>query len=85
VMRQLGVKPGDIVELKGERATVAIVDRSYPGDIGLNIVRMDGLIRKNARTTIGEHIKVKRTDVKEAKRPLRHFSQSIFFQFVEES
>jgi len=68
VMRQLGVKPGDIVELKGGRISVAIADRSYPGDIGLNIIRMDGLIRRNAKTSIGEHIQVKKTEVKEAKK-----------------
>ena len=44
-MRDLGVRPGDIVEIEGTRKTVAIVDRAYPGDIGLNIIRMDGLIR----------------------------------------
>ncbi|MBI4441320.1 CDC48 family AAA ATPase [Candidatus Woesearchaeota archaeon] len=67
-MQKVGVRAGDIVELEGERKTVAIVDRSYPSDIGLSIIRMDGLIRKNARTSIGEYVKVKKADVKEAKR-----------------
>ncbi|MFO8016772.1 MAG: hypothetical protein R6U32_06725, partial [Candidatus Woesearchaeota archaeon] len=42
IMQDMGVRPGDIVDIKGERSTVAVVDRAYPGDIGLNIVRMDG-------------------------------------------
>ncbi len=67
-MQKLGIRPGDIVELEGERKTVAIADRAYPGDIGLAIIRMDGLIRKNARTSIGELIKVRKSDIKEAKR-----------------
>lgn len=67
-MRQIGVRPGDIVEIEGQRKTVAIVDRAYPGDIGLNIVRMDGLIRKNAKTTIGEGVVVKKGTVQQAKR-----------------
>lgn len=67
-MRELGIRPGDIVEIEGQRKTVAIVDRAYPGDIGLSIIRMDGLIRKNAKTSIGELISVKKTVVTPAKR-----------------
>ncbi len=67
-MRQIGVNPGDIVQLKGERITGAIVDRAYPGDIGLNIIRMDGNLRRNARTSIGESVTVSKADVKVAKR-----------------
>ncbi len=68
LMNEIGVRPGDIVELQGERLTVGIVDRAYPGDIGLNIVRMDGILRRNAKTGIGEIIKVRKADVKEAKK-----------------
>ena len=68
LMSEIGVKPGDIVELEGEGKTVGIVDRAYPGDIGLNIIRMDGILRRNAKTGIGELIKVRKADVKEAKK-----------------
>jgi transitional endoplasmic reticulum ATPase len=67
-MKQIGVRSGDIVEIQGGRKTVAIVDRAYPGDIGLNIIRMDGLIRRNSKTGIGEVVSVRKADVKEAKR-----------------
>ncbi len=67
-MHQIDVRPGDIVEINGERATVGIADRAYPGDIGLNIIRLDGLLRRNARTSIGELVVVKKADVKEAKK-----------------
>ncbi len=67
-MKQIDVSPGDIVEIKGERRTAAIVDRGYPGDIGLNIIRMDGNIRKNARTTVGEIVTVQKAQVKPAKK-----------------
>ena len=67
-MQQMGVRVGDIVEIEGERKTVAIADRAYPGDIGLNIIRMDGIIRRNAKTGIGELIQVKKANVKEAKK-----------------
>jgi len=67
-MQEIGVRPGDVVKVIGERETVAIVDRAYPGDIGLNIVRMDGITRRNAKTGIGESVKIAKADIKEAKK-----------------
>ena len=65
-MRDIGVAPGDIVELKGERKTVAIVDRAYPADVGEHIIRIDGLIRRNARTGVGEQVIVSKVNAKAA-------------------
>ena len=67
-MHQIDVRPGDIVEINGERATVGIADRAYPGDIGLNIIRLDGILRRNAKTSIGELVTVKKAEVQEAKK-----------------
>lgn len=67
-MREIDVRPGDIVEIEGQRKTVAIADRALPGDIGLGHIRMDGLSRKNAQTGIGENVKVCKAEVKEAKK-----------------
>ena len=66
-MRELGVREGHFVEIKGQRSTIGIVDRALPGDIGLNIIRMDGILRRNSRSGIGEYVHVKKVDVKEAK------------------
>jgi transitional endoplasmic reticulum ATPase len=66
LLRQIDARPGEIIEIEGSRKTVAIVDRAYPSDIGLNIIRMDGLIRRNAKTSIGEVVKVSKADVKKA-------------------
>ena len=66
IMQQIDVRPGDIVEIGAERKTVAIVDRAYPSDLGLSLIRMDGIIRRNAKTGIGEAVKVKKAEVKEA-------------------
>ncbi|MDO8511206.1 MAG: AAA family ATPase, partial [Nanoarchaeota archaeon] len=65
-MKQIDANPGDVVEIVGERKTAAIVDRAYPGDIGLNIVRMDGNVRKNARSSIGELVTIRKAEVKPA-------------------
>lgn len=67
-MHELGIRPGDIVEIEGERKSVAIADRAYPGDIGLKIVRMDGITRRNAKTGIGENVTTRKAEVKEAKK-----------------
>ena len=67
-LSEIGIRPGDVIEIEGERKTVAIADRAYPGDIGLNIIRMDGIIRKNSKTGIGEIIKARPVQVKEAKK-----------------
>ncbi len=66
-LKQIDVRPGSIVEIKGERSTVGIADRALPGDMGLNIIRTDPLIRRNAKTSIGEFVVIKKADVKEAK------------------
>lgn len=66
-LKQLDVRPGSIIEIQGERKTVGIADRALPGDMGLNIVRTDPLIRRNAKTSIGDFVSIKKADVKEAK------------------
>jgi len=68
VMRKLGLNRGDVIKIKGERETVAIVDRAYPADIGEQIIRIDGIIRRNAKTGIGEIVTIKKSEVKEAKK-----------------
>ncbi len=47
---------------------MGIADRAYPGDIGLTIIRMDGILRRNARSGIGELVKIRRADIKGAKK-----------------
>ena len=66
-LKQIDVRPGSIVEIKGERSTVGIADRALPGDMSLNIVRTDPLIRRNAKTSIGDFVTINKADVKEAK------------------
>src|SRR3989338_3692879 len=67
-MHELAIRPGDILEIKGERVCVSSPVRAYPGDIGLNIIRMDGITRRNAKTGIGELVKIRKSQVKEAKK-----------------
>ncbi|MEN6329784.1 MAG: CDC48 family AAA ATPase [Methanobacteriaceae archaeon] len=60
LMTKIGASPGDIVEIIGKRTTGAIAGNSYPADVGLEIIRMDGLTRSNAGTSIGEMITIRK-------------------------
>ncbi len=68
VMKQIGLKRGDVILIKGGAESVAIVDRAYPADVGENIIRIDGIIRRNAKTGISEVVEVSKADIKEAKK-----------------
>ena len=68
LMSELDIHEGDIVEVEGKRKTGAMAVRPYPADISLNIVRMDGLMRKNADTSIGEKVTIKPVQIMEAKK-----------------
>lgn len=68
IMRQLGIKRGDIVAIKGSRETVAIADKAYPADVGEGIIRIDGIIRKNARTGVSENVMISKVEIREAKK-----------------
>ncbi len=68
LMRALGLNRGDLISVTGTRETIAIVDRAYPADVGERIIRIDGLIRKNARTSVGDQVKVKKVLAQPAKK-----------------
>jgi len=67
-MHELDIKRGDVIVIKGNRETVAIVDRAYPADVGENIIRIDGILRKNAKAGISDMVKVSKAEIKEAKK-----------------
>jgi transitional endoplasmic reticulum ATPase len=66
--KQIGVKPGDYVFIEGKRKTAAKVDRAYPGDYGLDLIRMDGVLRRNAGTDVREYVTISKAELKEAEK-----------------
>src|SRR5438445_3235811 len=68
IMSKLGIREGDVVEIEGKRKTAAIAVRAYPADVGMNIIRMDGITRRNCGGAVGEFVKLKKADIKEARR-----------------
>ena len=57
-LTEIGARPEDILAIEGTRRTYAIAKQAYEGDIGMKIIRIDGVTRRNARTNIGEPIKI---------------------------
>ena len=66
-MGKIGIKEGEIIEIEGNGKTAAIAVRAYPADAGLTIIRMDGITRRNCDTGVGEFVKLRRAEVKEAR------------------
>ncbi|TMI30184.1 CDC48 family AAA ATPase [Candidatus Bathyarchaeota archaeon] len=65
-MQKLGITAGDFIEVHGKRTTVAIAWPAYAEDQGQEIVRMDGLLRRNAGVALNEYITVKKAEVKDS-------------------
>ena len=61
--RLLGVEIGDVVEVAGKRTTVATVRELALEEEGMEIIRIDGLIRSNAEATIGGKVTVRKAEV----------------------
>ena len=68
MMVKIGISTGDIVEIEGKKTTVAIVWPAYQEDSGLDIIRMDGVTRSNAKVSIGDTVIVRKAEAKQASR-----------------
>ncbi len=65
-MQKLAITAGDFLEVHGKRTTVAIAWPAYAEDQGQDIVRMDGLLRRNAGVALNEYITIKKAEVKDS-------------------
>ncbi|OYT42286.1 MAG: AAA family ATPase [Candidatus Altiarchaeales archaeon ex4484_43] len=75
-MRNLDVTSGDIVEIEGKKKTAAIVWPSHIQDSRLGIIRMDGILRQNSKSSLGDRVIVRKAEFSGARRviiaPTRH-------------
>jgi transitional endoplasmic reticulum ATPase len=78
-MEELGLKPGDVIEIEGKAKAYATVYRGYLEDQGKGIIRIDGLLRQNAKAGIGDKVKVRKVEVKEGKKVVLAPMQPIRF------
>ena len=65
---ELNLKPGDIVEIAGESSTAAIVWRCRPEDANLGVIRIDGIIRKNAGVSLGDRVSITKVETQPCQR-----------------
>ena len=66
IVEEMGLVPGDVVEISGKRRTVALVWPGYAEDYGKGLIRIDGYIRNNAGVSIDEKVTVMRIEAKKA-------------------
>ncbi|QXJ27224.1 CDC48 family AAA ATPase [Saccharolobus shibatae] len=69
LLSQIDVSPGDVVEIEGTRKTAALAWPLSPEDTTTgekDIIRMDGITRKNAGVSIGDKVIVRKAVVKPA-------------------
>ncbi|MDD1760249.1 MAG: AAA family ATPase, partial [Methanothrix sp.] len=66
-LERIGARPLDVVEVAGSRPTAALAVSAYSADQGSDMIRMDGLIRSNAGTSIGQSVEVKKAIWTDAK------------------
>ena len=67
-MSRLGAAVGDIVELKGKRATVAKLMPTFQGDREKGIVQIDGLVRGNCQAGLDERVSISKVAARPAER-----------------
>ena len=68
LMDVLSIRVGDIVQINGNKKTVAKVLRGAPEDANLGIIRMDGSTRRNAGVALDERVAVKKVTAKNAEK-----------------
>jgi len=65
-LSKLGIEEYEMVEIVGFKTTSALAAKAYPSDEQMNLVRMDGLIRSNAGSSIGQFVEISKAKWKEA-------------------
>ncbi|RLG13878.1 MAG: hypothetical protein DRN66_03340 [Candidatus Nanohalarchaeota archaeon] len=70
-MSVLGIREGDAIELNGRRKCAVFAVRAYPSDLNLDILRIDGITRKNLGITVGDKIIAK---------PLKEYAEAKYIK-----
>ncbi|WP_455391558.1 CDC48 family AAA ATPase [[Eubacterium] cellulosolvens] len=68
IQKKMNLETGDIVKIIGKNETVAKIWPGFPNDELSNIIRIDGMIRRNADVGIDENVIVKKVTAKPAKK-----------------
>jgi len=63
-IKALGGVLGDLIEMSGERKTVARITGTFPEYYGKKIIQIDGITRSNAEVNLGEIVRIKKIPYK---------------------
>ena len=66
-MSALGLQVGDVLQITGKRSSVAKAAPAYAEERGKGLIQMDGILRENAQTGIGEHVQAQKLSSSVAK------------------
>lgn len=76
MIKSLGLKNGEVVEIQGRNKVCAVAWPGNPGDAP-DIIRIDGNLRSNLGVGIDDKVIVRRTEVKPARRVLLSPTRSV--------
>ncbi len=65
-IKTLSAVLGDVIEISGEKKTVARITGTFAEHYGKKVIQMDGITRGNAKSNLGETVKIKRISRKTA-------------------
>ncbi|HUL21755.1 MAG TPA: CDC48 family AAA ATPase [Thermodesulfobacteriota bacterium] len=63
-IKALGGVLGDLIEMSGEKKTVARITGTFPEHYGKKIIQIDGITRSNAEVNLGEIVRIKKIPYK---------------------
>jgi len=66
IAEEMGIVPGDVVMIEGKKSTACIYWPGYAEDADKDIIRIDGITRRNAGVGIDDKVKVRKAQVKTA-------------------
>ncbi|MBN2517789.1 MAG: AAA family ATPase, partial [Candidatus Altiarchaeota archaeon] len=88
-MNSLGIRSGEVVEIKGAKTAAGIAWRGMTEDESRDIIRMDGVLRSNAGVGLDDDAEVSKAEAKLAKKVVLSPTQQIqygagFVEYVHE-
>lgn len=66
--KEIGVVEGDIIEIRGKKSTAAVAMSCYVSDADSDIIRIDGITRRNCEANIGDTVVVRKAKFKDAQK-----------------
>ncbi|MHA1224250.1 MAG: AAA family ATPase, partial [Candidatus Heimdallarchaeaceae archaeon] len=83
VADDLGIGTGDIVCIEGEKKTYARAWRGIPEDFGKNIIRLDRMVRMNAKVGIDDRVEISKAVAKKARKIVFAPTERVQIQGIE--